>query len=136
MTSIRASIGRAIGAVKIVLRDGRIPRPIRWGGAVGLLPIPGPFDEAVLLLVGGILWLFYRDQLTEAWRSAGRAFPAHLSQRTLTPPNCAGGKLGGCLLRPQAEPRERETRQGEHERGDAVLDVHSRSSRFRARDRR
>jgi len=48
--------------------DGRIPRPIRWSGAVGLLPVPGPFDEAVLLLVGGILWLFYREQLREAWR--------------------------------------------------------------------
>ena len=69
---MRASVGRAVRAVKIVVRDGRIPRPIRWGGAVGLLPVPGPFDEAVLLLVGGILWLFYRDQLTEAWRSAGR----------------------------------------------------------------
>jgi hypothetical protein len=27
-------------------------------------------DEAVLLLVGGILWLFYRDRLTEAWQRA------------------------------------------------------------------
>jgi hypothetical protein len=26
--------------------------------------------EAVLVLVGGILWLFYRDQLMEAWRQA------------------------------------------------------------------
>ena len=29
--------------------------------------IPGPFDEVVLLVVGGILWLFYRDRLREAW---------------------------------------------------------------------
>jgi len=59
-----------IRAVKIVIRDGRIPRLLRWGGALGLLPIPGPFDEAVLLLVGGLLWLFYRDRLNEAWQQA------------------------------------------------------------------
>ena len=58
--------------MKLVVRDGRIPRPLRWGGALGLLPVPGPFDEAVLLLVGGILWVFYRDQLNEAWKRAER----------------------------------------------------------------
>jgi hypothetical protein len=67
---VRAFIGRVIRAVRIVVRDGRIPRPLRWGGALGLLPVPGPFDEIVLLAVGGILWLFYRDQLAEAWRIA------------------------------------------------------------------
>ena len=70
MRSVRLFFGRLVRAVRIVLTDGRIPRPIRWGGAVGLLPIPGPFDEVMLLLVGGVLWLFYRDQLTEAWRQA------------------------------------------------------------------
>jgi len=57
----------------IVVRDGRIPRPLRWGAALGALPVPGPFDEAVLLVVGGILWLFYRKQLREAWRNADMA---------------------------------------------------------------
>ncbi|MGH3426942.1 MAG: hypothetical protein ACRDQZ_05155 [Mycobacteriales bacterium] len=57
-------------ATKIVVRDGRIPRPIRWAGAVGLLPVPGPFDEVVLLVVGSVLWLFYRDQIREAWSAA------------------------------------------------------------------
>jgi len=70
--SSRAFVTRTIRAVKILVRDGRIPRSLRWGGALGLLPIPGPFDEAVLLLVGGILWLFYRERLTEAWRQAER----------------------------------------------------------------
>jgi hypothetical protein len=60
-------VSRAVRAVTIVLRDGRIPRPLRWGGALGVAPIPGPFDEVVLLIVGAILWLFYRDQLREAW---------------------------------------------------------------------
>ncbi len=67
---MRAAITQTIRAAKIVVRDGRIPRRLRWGGALGLLPIPGPFDEIVLLLVGGVLWLFYRDQLTEAWQQA------------------------------------------------------------------
>jgi hypothetical protein len=68
---VRVFIGRFIRAVKLVVRDGRVPRPLRWGGAVGLLPVPGPFDEIVLLAVGGVLWLFYHDQLAEAWRTAG-----------------------------------------------------------------
>ena len=55
-------------AVTIVVRDGRIPRPLRWGAAFSALPIPGPIDEAVLILVGGVLWLFYRDQFREAWQ--------------------------------------------------------------------
>ena len=70
---MRAVIGRAIRAVRIVVRDGRIPRPLRWGGALGLLPVPGPFDEIVLLGVGGIVWLFYRDQVADAWRKAAAA---------------------------------------------------------------
>ncbi len=64
-------VGRTVRAARIALRDRRIPRPIRWGGAVGLLPMPGPFDEAVLLLVGAILWLFYRRELADAWAAAG-----------------------------------------------------------------
>ena len=80
--SARFFVARAIRSVKIVIQDGRIPRPLRWGAAFGLAPVPGPVDEAVLLLVGGALWLFYRDQIHEAW-AAGRANPqvAKLDQR-------------------------------------------------------
>jgi hypothetical protein len=67
---VRAFIGRATRAIRLVVRDGRIPRPLRWDGALGLLPVPGPVDEIVMLGVGGILWLFYRDQLADAWRKA------------------------------------------------------------------
>lgn len=67
---MRAFFARTFRAVKLVLVDREIPRPLRWGGAVGVAPIPGPFDEAVLLLVAGILWLFYRDRLRDAWRQA------------------------------------------------------------------
>ena len=63
---------KTIRAVTLVIRDGRIPRPIRWGGALGLLPIPGPFDDVVLLIIGGLLWVFYRDRLKEAWNHAGK----------------------------------------------------------------
>ena len=56
--------------MKIVVEHGGIPRPLRWLAAVGLLPIPGPFDEAVLLLVALILFVFYRPQLREAWKQS------------------------------------------------------------------
>ena len=69
---MRRNLVRALRATTIVVRDGRIPKPLRWGGALGALPVPGPFDEALLLVVAGILWLFYRDQLREAWRHADR----------------------------------------------------------------
>ena len=61
---------RLIRAVKILASDGRIPRPLRWLAVFGALPIPGPIDEAVLLVVGGLLWAFYRDPLRTAWREA------------------------------------------------------------------
>ena len=62
---------RTARAVRIVVTDARIPRPLRWLAGIGLLPIPGPFDEAVLLVVALILFVFYRRQLKQAWGSAG-----------------------------------------------------------------
>jgi hypothetical protein len=67
---VAAFVKRTARAVRIVLGHGGIPRPIRWLATFGLLPIPGPFDEAVLLLVALILFLFYRDRLRDAWRQA------------------------------------------------------------------
>jgi hypothetical protein len=66
-----AFVGHTIRAVRIVARDPRIPRPLRWILALGLLPIPGPFDEIVLLLAALPLAVFYRRSLAEAWRQAG-----------------------------------------------------------------
>jgi hypothetical protein len=63
---------RVIRAVRILARDGRIPKPLRGLVAVGLLPVPGPFDEALLVLAGGILYCFYHDEMGEAWRRAGQ----------------------------------------------------------------
>jgi hypothetical protein len=68
-----AAVRRLIRAVKILAIDGRVPRPLRGLAAFGALPIPGPFDEAVLLIVGLLLWTFYRQSLREAWRQAATA---------------------------------------------------------------
>jgi hypothetical protein len=70
MRSTAAFIRRTVRAVRIVIAHGGIPRPIRWLAALGLAPIPGPFDEAVLLLVALILFAFYRQELRRAWRDA------------------------------------------------------------------
>jgi hypothetical protein len=58
-------------ASAIVLRDKRIPRPIRCAGGIALLPIPGPIDEAVLLLLAPIFLVFFRAHMREAWQAAG-----------------------------------------------------------------
>jgi hypothetical protein len=63
-------VKRLLRAVKLLARDGRIPRPLRGLAAFGLLPIPGPVDELALLVVGVVLWLFYRRTLTEAWAAS------------------------------------------------------------------
>lgn len=72
MRSFAAFLKRTAKAVRIVLRHGGVPRPIRWLAAFGLAPIPGPVDEAVLLLVAAILFVFYRRELRDAWKQAER----------------------------------------------------------------
>ena len=56
--------------MKILAGDGRIPKPLRWIAGLALLPIPGPIDEAVLLVIAPILFGFYRKPMHEAWRQA------------------------------------------------------------------
>jgi len=63
---------RTVRAVRIAATDKRIPRPLRWLAALGLAPVPGPFDEALLLIVSVPLALFYREPLSDAWRQAER----------------------------------------------------------------
>jgi hypothetical protein len=68
----RNFLGRTVRAVRIAATDKRIPRPLRWLAALGLAPIPGPLDEALLLIVAIPLGLFYRGPLADAWRRSGR----------------------------------------------------------------
>ena len=61
---------RTVRSVELLLRDNRLPRWLRALAAVGVAPLPGPFDEAILLAVAAILWIGYRDRLRAAWRDA------------------------------------------------------------------
>jgi hypothetical protein len=63
-------VRRVARAVRLLARDGGLPRWLRGLAAVGLAPIPGPFDEIVLLVVAAILWLGYRDRLRAAWQKS------------------------------------------------------------------
>jgi len=56
--------------LKLIMRDERLPRPLRWAAAFALLPVPGPVDEVVLLLVAPVVALLYRKPLADAWRRA------------------------------------------------------------------
>jgi hypothetical protein len=55
---------------RLMASDDRMTRPLRWGITLGLLPIPGPFDEAILLVVALPLLAFYRAPLRDAWSKA------------------------------------------------------------------
>jgi hypothetical protein len=70
MRMVPLFVARAIRAVRILARDGRIPRRVRLFVAVGLLPVPGPFDEAVLLVGAAILFVFYRQAMRDAWHQS------------------------------------------------------------------
>jgi hypothetical protein len=63
---------RLFRALRLVLSDERIPKPIRWIGGIALLPIPGPVDEAVLILLLPVL-MVYRQPLREAWMQTARS---------------------------------------------------------------
>ena len=71
MTAVLPLFKRLFRAVRYAARDDRIPKPLRWLVALGLLPVPGPFDEIVLLVAAVPLGLFYREPLVEAWRRSG-----------------------------------------------------------------
>ena len=66
-----AKLRHLVRAMRVLARDRRIPRPLRWIAGIALLPIPGPFDEAVLILVAP-LFLLYREPVREAWRATSR----------------------------------------------------------------
>jgi hypothetical protein len=61
---------RTVRAMKVLARDPRVPKPLRWIAALALLPIPGPVDEAILLVIAPVFAAFYREPMREAWRTA------------------------------------------------------------------
>lgn len=61
---------RLIVCVRILARDERIPKPLRGVAAVGLLPLPGPVDELILLVVAIPLLVFYRRSFRDAWQQS------------------------------------------------------------------
>jgi hypothetical protein len=67
MTRLGAWLRRLLRAMKLVARDERIPRPLRWIAGLALLPIPGPVDEVILVLIAPVFLVFYRGPLREAW---------------------------------------------------------------------
>ncbi len=74
-----AFIARTIRTVRLISKDRRIPRPLRWLLALSLLPVPGPFDEAVLIAAAPLLAIFYRGPMLEAWRGASAQAPCFTS---------------------------------------------------------
>jgi hypothetical protein len=70
MTPAVTRAGQLVRAAKILARDGRIPKPLRGLAAIAVLQIPGPIDEAALVIVGALLWIFYRHSLRDAWAQA------------------------------------------------------------------
>lgn len=64
---------RFLKAGKLLALDARIPRWTRVLLVVGLLPVPGPFDEAVLALAMVLLAIRHRPLVRQAWRNAGGA---------------------------------------------------------------
>lgn len=66
-----STLHRLVASVKILARDRRIPKPLRVAAAVGLMPLPGPFDEVILLLVAIPLLVLYRQRLRQAWQQTG-----------------------------------------------------------------
>ena len=47
-----------------------MPKRLRWIAATCLLPIPGPLDEAILLLIAPVFMIFHRAPTRDAWRTA------------------------------------------------------------------
>jgi hypothetical protein len=71
----RAFVVRLIGAMRLLARDERIPGPLRWVAGIALLPIPGPLDEVVLVLVAPLFFTRYREPARDAWERAGDSMP-------------------------------------------------------------
>ena len=66
--TFRSQLMFAVRFAKILMTDQRVPRPLRWligvSLAIKVVPIPDfGVDEAVLVVVGLVLVIFYRPAL-------------------------------------------------------------------------
>ena len=77
MRPTRNLLRRLVTATRILIRDDRVPRPLKGLAAFAILPIPGPVDELALLLLALLLALFFRQPLREAWARAAPSGVEH-----------------------------------------------------------
>lgn len=70
MRRVGRAVSRMARACRLVVRDERIPRPVRFvlRGAVVCLAIPGPVDEVLLLLLVVLVVVCWREPVCDAWR--------------------------------------------------------------------
>ena len=54
---------RHLRVAKALAQDPSIPRWLRWMLLFGLLPIPGPVDDLVVVVAAVILVTFYRHRI-------------------------------------------------------------------------
>jgi hypothetical protein len=59
---------RLVCAAPYAATDGRVPKRLLGFAALGLLPLPGLFDEIVLLVAAVPLVVFYWGPLADGWR--------------------------------------------------------------------
>lgn len=83
-TATRLSTGvrleRLLKLAKLLARDPRVPRPVRALILVGLLPVPGPFEEAVLVGSLALLLVIRPGLIRTLWcESAAEPPSAQLS---------------------------------------------------------
>lgn len=67
---MRRRLLRPVRAAKLVARDPRVPRWLKLLALLGALPVPGPFDELVLVVVLVLLAARHREPVRDAWRNA------------------------------------------------------------------
>jgi hypothetical protein len=65
-----ARVRRLLRLLKLLARDPRVPRPVRGLILIGLLPVPGPLDEAVLIGAVAVLLLVRPGLLQTLWRES------------------------------------------------------------------
>jgi hypothetical protein len=75
---MRDVISRAARTARTVVKAAKylgtcrraMPRWLSVLLVIGLLPVPGPFDEAVLVAAAAVLWFRYRPLVRVCWRAA------------------------------------------------------------------